>query len=206
MKTYNIYLIRHGMTEANDKGAYVGRTDMPLSSDGLLDLLNTKSVYTYPTPTKFYAAPLMRCKQTLEVIFPGCEVEDVPGLTECDFGQWEGKTFAELKDQDTFKDWIAGKQGEIPGGESASDFQNRVMQSFEKLVEDIMKSGETESVVCVPGGVLVLIMTVYGLPRLPMNEWAAPAGNGFCLRVTPSIWMKEPVAEALCEIPWETES
>ena len=205
MKTYKIYLIRHGLTEANEKGLYIGRSDYPLSAEGLTQLLQMKEVYTYPVPRRFYAPDLMRCRQTLEVLFPHCEVKEVPGLTECDFGQWEGKGFQELKQDPVFQDWIAGKTGEIPEGENASDFQHRVMEAFEETVTDILKSGETESVVCVPGGVLMLIMTVYGLPKADMQEWAASAGCGFCLRVTPEIWMREPVAEALCAIPWEEE-
>ena len=29
MKTYKIHLIRHGITEANQDGRYIGRTDLP---------------------------------------------------------------------------------------------------------------------------------------------------------------------------------
>ena len=35
MKTYKIHLIRHGQTEANAKGLYIGMTDLPLSPEGL---------------------------------------------------------------------------------------------------------------------------------------------------------------------------
>ena len=36
MKGYRISLIRHGLTEANEKGIYIGRTDLPLSAKGIL--------------------------------------------------------------------------------------------------------------------------------------------------------------------------
>lgn len=205
MKTYRIYLLHHGMTEAGEKHMYVGKTDLPLSPDGFHDLVNMQRVYTYPNARRFYAAPHTRCRQTLEMLYPGCDILDVPGLAECDFGEWEGKTLEELKSDETFQNWISGKQGEIPGGESAAVFQARVMQAFEETVTDILKSGETDTAICVPGGVLMLIMTVYGLPKLEMKQWVCGPGNGFCLRVTPEIWMREPVAEALCMIPWEKE-
>ena len=35
MKTYKIHLIRHGQTEANAKGLYIGMTDLPLSPEEL---------------------------------------------------------------------------------------------------------------------------------------------------------------------------
>ena len=42
MKNYKIHLIRHGMTEANETGLYIGTTDLPLSPAGLRDLLDKK--------------------------------------------------------------------------------------------------------------------------------------------------------------------
>ena len=38
MKGYRISVIRHGMTEANEKGVYIGRTDVPLSPKGAAEL------------------------------------------------------------------------------------------------------------------------------------------------------------------------
>ena len=53
---------------------------------------------------------------------------------------------------------------------------------------------------------ITLLMQLYGLPRLDPKDCLAAAGQGFTLRVTPSIWMSEPLAEALCMIPWEKET
>lgn len=202
MKTYKIHLIRHGMTRANDERLYIGQTDLPLSPDGLKQLMEMRKSFVYPGARQFFCAPLTRCRQTLEVLYPNSRPTDVPGLTECFFGAWEGKSVTLLKSDPRFGAWIAGKQSEIPGGEAAADFQKRVMEAFEALVIEVLKSREPETVVCVPGGVLMLIMTAYGLPRLSMREWAADSGCGFTLRVTPELWMREPVAEALCAIPW----
>ena len=205
MKTYKIHLIRHGMTRANDEGLYIGQTDLPLSPDGFSQLMRMRKSFVYPAARQFYCAPLTRCRQTLEVLYPDCKPVDVAGLSECFFGEWEGKSVSLLKSDPAFAAWIAGKQSEIPGGEAAADFQKRVMEAFEALVFDIFKSHETETIVCVPGGVLMLIMTAYGLPRLSMREWAADSGCGFTLRITPELWMREPVAEALCAIPWSPD-
>ncbi len=205
MKTYKIYLIRHGMTEANDKGLYVGKQDLPLSPDGLAHLLKMRESFDYPSARRFYAAPQMRCRQTLEVLYPGCDVTDAPGLQECDFGEFEGRSSVQLRADEAFRRWATGESNEIPGGESADAFQYRVMQGFESLVKEILKSGETENVLCLPGGVQMMILAAYGLPRLQMREWAADSGCGFALRITPELWMREPVAEALCAIPWEKE-
>jgi alpha-ribazole phosphatase len=206
MKTYKIHLIRHGMTEANNDGRYIGRTDLPLSPEGLASLLQLKETYQYPGGVRFFTSPLTRCRQTLEVLYPGCKAEAVDGLAECDFGDWEGKNIRDLKNDERFLQWMEGKTRDIPNGEGTEAFRARVCEAFEGIVSDLLHSGDTEAVVCTHGGVITLLMQLYSLPRLDPKDCLAAAGQGFTLRVTPSIWMNEPLAEALCVIPWERES
>ena len=201
MKSYKIHLIRHGLTEANEKGLYLGKTDLPLSALGLRDLLDKKQTAVYPHATRFYTSPLSRCRQTLEVLYPGCEPTALPGLAECDFGVWEGKSASELQHDGEFQCWITGDLTEIPGGEGTERFQQRVMAAFESLVEEAMKSGDSDTVVCTHGGVIMLIMAAYALPRADLSAWGSESGCGFTLRVTPTLWMREPVAEAIDYVP-----
>ena len=205
MKTYKIHLLRHGLTEANDSGVYIGRTDLPLSPRGLSNLLAMREQYTYPAATRFFCSPLMRCRQTLNVLYPDCKPEIVAGLAECDFGEWEGCAVSQLKHDERFQEWVAGTSTAIPGGEDTAAFQQRVMAAFEETVQQILRSGETDTVICTHGGVIMLLMTAYGLPQLPMKEWVTSDGTGFTLRITPSVWMREPKAEALCAIPWRED-
>ena len=205
MKTYKIHLIRHGLTEANADGRYIGRTDLPLSPEGLAALLALKEKYQYPGAVRFFTSPLSRCRQTLEVLYPGCQPETVEGLAECDFGEWEGRSIRDLKNDPQFIRWVERADNGIPGGEDSEQFRARVCAAFEGLVNDIIHSGDTEAVVCTHGGVITMLMQLYGLPRLDPQECLTAPGQGFTLRVTPSIWMSEPLAEALCIIPWEKE-
>ncbi len=205
MKTYKIHLIRHGRTEANEKGLYIGLTDLPLSPGGLRELLELKEKFVYPEARRFFTSPLTRCRQTLEVLYPGCRPETVDGLAECDFGDWDGRSIAELQSDPLFRRWMAGDKVRIPDGEDAQAFQKRVMEAFEGVVQELMRTGDTEAVVCTHGGVIMMILMAYALPRLEMSECVAQSGNGFTLRITPSVWMREPVAEALCMIPWERD-
>lgn len=201
MKSYKIHLIRHGMTEANEKGLYIGKTDLPLSALGLRDLLNKKEEARYPQATRFYVSPLSRCRQTLEVLYPGSQPIVMDGLAECDFGVWDGRRVEELKDDEQFGMWVRGELQDIPGGERSEDFQDRVMAAFETLVEEAMKNGDDDTVVCTHGGVIMMIMAAYAFPRADMSAWGTESGCGFTLRVTPSLWMREPVAEAIDYVP-----
>lgn len=191
------------MTEANADGRYIGRTDLPLSPEGLRALLELKEKYVCPGAVRFFAGPLQRCRQTLEVLYPGCAPTVVPGLSEIDFGAFEGRRIAELKDDERFLRWMEGRLSDIPDGESTEAFRSRVCAAFEAVVDELIHRGQTEAVVCAPGGVITLLMQLYSLPRLEPKDCLAAPGQGFTLRVTPSIWMNEPLAEALCVIPWE---
>ena len=206
MKTYKIHLIRHASTAANAAGAYIGRTDLPLSPEGLRELIDLKEQYEYPGAARFFTSPLKRCTQTMQVLYPDAKHEVVEGLAECDFGDWENKSIAILKNDPAFLDWMEGNGRDIPNGENTVDFEKRVCAAFEQVVNDLITKGDTEAVICTHGGVIMLLMRRYALPRLQMSDCVANPGNGFTLRITPSIWSREQFAEALCIIPWNREN
>ena len=48
MKSYTIYLIRHGLTDENLQGRYIGHTDVLLSEDGKKQLSQIKEDMVFP--------------------------------------------------------------------------------------------------------------------------------------------------------------
>ena len=97
MKTLRIHLIRHGATDANVLGQYIGnRTDTPLSPEGLKELQALKEDIEYPKIDCLYSSPLLRCRQTAAVLYPDTGIVLADNLKEYDFGDFEGKTAAEL--------------------------------------------------------------------------------------------------------------
>ena len=48
MRSYHIYLIRHGLTKANLEGKYIGETDLDLCEEGVSELLSLKEQFVYP--------------------------------------------------------------------------------------------------------------------------------------------------------------
>ena len=55
MKTYQIHLIRHGLTDGNLKGRYIGSTDCPLASQGIAELKKMAGTYEYPRAEMYYS-------------------------------------------------------------------------------------------------------------------------------------------------------
>ena len=58
MKGYRIAFIRHGMTQANLDGRYIGTTDLPLCREGADQLYEKIEKYDYPSVQKVYTSPL----------------------------------------------------------------------------------------------------------------------------------------------------
>ena len=63
MKNYHISLIRHGRTEANDRGVYIGTTDYPLTDYGRNELIDKLDRFVYPRVERVYSSPLQRCTE-----------------------------------------------------------------------------------------------------------------------------------------------
>ena len=58
MKYYKLHLIRHGLTQGNLDGRYIGSgTDLPLCAEGRAQLEELKAKFQYPD------VPLVFCKQ-----------------------------------------------------------------------------------------------------------------------------------------------
>ena len=125
-----IILIRHGMTEGNLKRRYIGTTDE--------DLINTDCLKgDYPKCERVVASPLKRCIQTAEYIYPNVDIEICDKLKECDFGDFENKSYEDLKDNPDYQKWL-DSNGELPfpNGETHEDFKNRCKEGFfESLTE-----------------------------------------------------------------------
>lgn len=206
MKTYHIFLLRHGMTEANKKGQYIGSTDVPLCEEGEKQLLELAETFIYPQVELFYSSPLQRCVKTLEILYPEANIELAPKLAECNFGDYEGKTFDELKDLEDYKNWIAGAGQEAPpNGESGTEFQARCCVGFSEIVEQLLRSGNQNAVVMAHGGTIMAILSTFGYPRRQFYDWMSNNGKGYEVVIMPQMWMNSKVIEVAGIIPFKAE-
>lgn len=207
MKSYIIHFIRHGAIDETLSGKYIGTTDVPLSDKGRLDLKKLDYEYRYPGTQVVFTSPLKRCTETCRILYPEQNPLSIANLSECNFGEWEGKTAEELKSDPDFEKWLAGDNSvKPPRGESNADFTRRICRMFESIVEGLMKTGTTESVIVTHGGVIMTLLAVYGLPQAKPFEWTMDNGFGYSLRVTPMLWQRDKVCEVFQTIPMEQEN
>ncbi|GHU82816.1 phosphoglycerate mutase [Clostridia bacterium] len=202
MKSYQIYIIRHGMTAENAKGAYIGTTDVPLSAEGAKKLEKYANELKYPGTPMLYSSPLLRCIQTCNFLYPAIKPIVINDFSECSFGDWEGKTAKDLSKNPLFVSWLANsKEISPPNGESGQSFTKRICLAFEKLVNDLIKSGETTAVLVTHGVAIMTLLSIYGLPQAEAYRWQLDNGFGYALRITPILWMRDKVVEVYDRIP-----
>ena len=191
LKSFTIYLFRHGLTKGNLNAQYIGHTDLPITTDSISALKNIKARHHYPEVEAVFVSPLRRCAESAAIMFPKNKPLVINELIEYDFGEFEGLTAKELSGVEEFTNWLRGDMyARPPGGESNAEFFSRVCGAFEKIVEGMIKSSTQTAAIVGHAGVLMAILACYGLPEAPMAHWQMEAGYGFKLRITPSLWMR----------------
>ena len=132
-----LYLFRHGMTECNERRAYCGSTDVPLSLRGRLLLQQKKQSFRYPdiSGCRIVTSGMQRTEETLSLLYGALPHSIDKRLREIDFGAFEGYTHGELEHRPDYRRWIAGAGMEVPcpGGESGSGMVQRVLAALQEL-------------------------------------------------------------------------
>ena len=178
MKIY-VYLIRHGKTAGNRKGAYIGSTDEPLSPEGRNQLKALAG--SFPVPDELWRSPICRCEQTADILYPGVLARICGDLRECDFGAYEGKNYEQLKDEPGYQNWLnSGGTVPFPGGENPVAFRARSQKAFAAIAGEAARRhhGGTLAVVC-HGGTIMAILDVFSNPHRDFYSWQAPNAGGY---------------------------
>ncbi len=167
-------LLRHGKTIWNEAGRIQGRLDSPLSERGSMQVHDWGRFIGKYTIDCIIASDLGRVKETVAIIQQYCNsvpVEWKQSLREQAWGDWEGKSFRELKNEqpDELATQIrAGWDFRPPGGESRKE----VLQRALPVIEEALRSfpGKRILVVSHEGIVKSLIYHLAGRAFLPEEK------------------------------------
>ncbi len=207
MKTYKLYFIRTGLTEANEKGVYCGSTDIPLSKGGSSEIAKILENFEYPFVEKIYRSPLLRAQQTAEILYPGVDSEINLNLSETSFGKYEGKSFEQLKNDDEFQNFIMPNASKVPNGvEAPREFYFRSILAAQEIVTDMMKQNIHSAAIVTHASVISNILTGIAYPKKQQYDWTPPPGHGYCAVADSTLFMREPVLEVVSEIPFSEQS
>ena len=168
-----IYLIRHGMTEANVKSLYCGSSDVSLCEAGREEL---RGIRHEIGDVRFLTSGMKRANETLAILFGDVDYEVEPRFREVDFGEFEMFSFEQLKHREDFLAWFhADKERNAPpGGESRSQMKARALQAFQEIRED--------TCIVTHGGVIAGIMEqMFPEERKTHKQWQPKNGHGYCI-------------------------
>lgn len=121
-----LLLVRHAPTAATERGALAA--DEPVTGDGRMAAYGLS--VQLPAADAVLCSPARRCRQTAHAL--GLDPALEPALAECRFGEWEGRTFAEIE-PDRLGGWLRDPAAAPPGGESLAQFAGRVGGWLEML-------------------------------------------------------------------------
>lgn len=178
-----LILIRHGKTEANEKHLYCGSTDLSLSDAGIKELLELKRTKSYPSAEKIrvVTSGMKRCEETLAVLYGKIPHESSPAFREMDFGEFEMRSYEQMKNDPAYISWITGdnESNTAPGGESGVIMTKRVLDALERLLDE----GQ-DTLIVTHGGVIAAIMA-HLFPKENKNryQWQPSAGGGYLVEV-----------------------
>ena len=122
--------MRHGETEWTLTGQHTGHTDIPLTEQGRDESRALCAELSQRTFAAVYSSPMSRALETCRLAGLGDVCETAEDLMEWDYGEYEGLTTAEIREQKPkWSLWLDG----APGGESAADVGARA----DRLVKDV---------------------------------------------------------------------
>lgn len=129
-----LFLVRHGETPFTAERRYSGRGDIPLSEHGRAQAaaVAARLATLAGSDAVVVSSPLSRCTATAEAIRAALRVEVPvriePDLIECDFGAWEGLTYAEVSARwpGELARWLDSPAVAPPAGESFRAVASRV--------------------------------------------------------------------------------
>ncbi len=131
-------LVRHGETEYNRADVFRGRVDLPLNARGHEQAEAAARYLEGEAFEAFYSSPLQRSMQTAHAIAArhGGEVVPLDYFMDVDYGEWSGKSIAEIAKAwpREFAAWAESPEETVfPGGESVREVRNRLQQGLEWL-------------------------------------------------------------------------
>jgi probable phosphomutase (TIGR03848 family) len=134
-----VILVRHGRTTANASGVLAGRTPgVRLDAIGRDQAVRAAGRIAAVPLVGVVSSPLERCRQTARAILdrqegaPASSLER--GITECDYGEWQGRTLAELAKEPLWSVVQSQPSAAVfPGGESMAGMQSRAVAAVRRL-------------------------------------------------------------------------
>ncbi|WP_069384823.1 histidine phosphatase family protein [Halomonas caseinilytica] len=152
-------VVRHGVTAWNLERRYQGHRDVPLlMPEAMADIERLRDDLAEERFDAVHCSDLTRCRQTLAAVretLPTPEAWFDARLRELDFGDYEGCTYAHLKDDPGYRAWV-DSAGAVapPNGESAAALWSRLEDWLAEVQAQALATGQRRVLAVSHGGVI----------------------------------------------------
>jgi ribonuclease H / adenosylcobalamin/alpha-ribazole phosphatase len=178
-------LLRHGQTPMSVQKRYAGRSDVPLTDVGVDQAAAAAKRLAPAGIGVIVTSPLQRATRTAQEVaeVTGAPVVTDEGFRETDFGEWEGLTFAEVRQRwpAEMTAWLADPAVPPPGGESFAEVSARVTEARHRVLAG--REGQT----------ILIVSHVTPIKTLVAAALLAPPA---------ALYRMHLDVAALCEIDW----
>ncbi len=198
-----IILIRHGRTEWNKGQIFRGTADIPLDEQGRKEAACARDWLEAETFHAAYSSPLSRAVETAEIILEphGVPVVKNDGLTDLDYGDWQGKPNDEVTRlyPELVRQWKEAPHTVVfPNGEGLRAVRGRCL----KTAEGVAAKHPEETVLLAAHRVVnkVLIAALLGLDdshfweigqdTAALNEFVYQDGKWICRLVNDTCHLR----------------
>jgi probable phosphoglycerate mutase len=133
-----IYFLRHGETEASQRGNFCGTLNADLTAEGYQMAEEFARAYEKLPWAAVFSSPLRRALATAKIVCEplGIKIQVRNGLREIGYGLWEGKMPEAVNREfhDDYVRWLADPGWNAPnGGEKGIDIARRSSQVLEEI-------------------------------------------------------------------------
>jgi probable phosphoglycerate mutase len=162
-----LLVIRHGQTEWSRTGLHTGRTDIPLTDVGRDEARAASRTLGGWGLDQAYTSPLVRARETAELVSPSCGLVVDDSLVEWDYGIYEGESTPQTRQR--VPDWSVWTH-EIVDGETVDEVGDRADVFLERF-DDEVRHGN--AVVFAHGHFLAILIARWcGLPAVEGRRFA----------------------------------
>jgi probable phosphoglycerate mutase len=157
LKPVELWLVRHGETEWSLSGQHTGRTDLPLTAMGERQ---AREIGKFLNGRRFgivLTSPLLRARETCRLAGYGKNALVDVNLQEWDYGDYEGKTTAEIQEQ--CPSWSLWRDG-VLRGENIEQVATRAQAVIDRVL-----AGSGDALLFAHGHILRILSCCWlGLP------------------------------------------
>jgi broad specificity phosphatase PhoE/ribonuclease HI len=174
-----LVLVRHGSTIHSAQRRLSGRNELPLTVEGNAQARAlAERMSKLKDVAAVIASPLRRARETAAHIAAAValDVTIESGFQEVDFGQWEGRTFAEIAQSDAaaLTAWSGSPHATPPGGESFAQLGERLRAARDRVFADY------------PGRTVIIVSHVTPIKLLLVDSLGAPLDSLYRVFLDPA--------------------